>query len=325
MRSSCCALIILSAAAAAAVPQAADAQQYPAKPIRMIVPFTPGGSTDVIARVIAHKLSETMGVQVLIDNRPGAGGNIGVELTAKSPPDGYTLVMGHIGTMAVNPTLYKRLPYDPVRDFAPVALVALVPNLLAIHPALPVKTPKELIALARANPGRLNYGSSGAGGTPYLACEYLKLAAKLDITHVPYKGAAPMAADLAAGQVEMTITGIPSLLPFVRSNRVRVLAVTSAQRIAFMPNVPTLAETVLPGFEAISWYGVLAPAATPKDIVARLNAEIVKAAANPDTAERLSAEGANPSAGTPEQFGAFIKSEIVRWGKVIKATGSVIE
>ena len=251
MRSTCCAPIILFALTAAA-PQAANAQAYPSKPLRMIVPFTPGGSTDVIARVIAQKIGEAMGTQVLIDNRPGAGGNIGVELAAKSPPDGYTLVMGHIGTMAVNPSLYKRLPYDPLRDFAPVALVALVPNLLAVHPALPVKNVKELIALARANPGRLNYGSSGAGGTPYLAVEYFKLAAKLDITHIPYKGAAPMAADLAGGQVEMTITGIPSLLPFVKSNRVRVLAVTTAQRIAFMPEVPTIAEAALPGFEAVS-------------------------------------------------------------------------
>ncbi len=315
-------LIILIAGIAAG---AAHAQNFPSKPIRMIVPFTPSGSTDVIARVIAQKIGETMGVQVIIDNRPGAGGNIGVELAAKSPPDGYTLVMGHIGTMAVNPSLYKRLPYDPLRDFAPVALVALVPNLLAVHPALPVKNVKELIALARANPGKLNYGSSGAGGTPYLACEYFKLAAKLDITHVPYKGAAPMAADLAGGQVEMTITGIPSLLPFVKANRVRVLAVTTAQRIAFMPEVPTVAEAALPGFEAISWYGVLAPAATPKEIVARINREIGKAVANPDTAERLAAEGANPSAGSPEQFGSFIRSEILRWGKVIKATGTTID
>ncbi len=315
-------LIILIAGIAAG---AAHAQNFPSKPIRMIVPFTPSGSTDVIARVIAQKIGETMGVQVIIDNRPGAGGNIGVELAAKSPPDGYTLVMGHIGTMAVNPSLYKRLPYDPLRDFAPVALVALVPNLLAVHPALPVKNVKELIALARANPGKLNYGSSGAGGTPYLACEYFKLAAKLDITHVPYKGAAPMAADLAGGQVEMTITGIPSLLPFVKANRVRVLAVTTAQRIAFMPEVPTVAEAALPGFEAISWYGVLAPAATPKEIVARINREIGKAVANPDTAERLAAEGANPSAGSPEQFGSFIRSEILRWGKVIKTTGTTID
>ena len=214
-----------------------------------------------------------------------------------------------------------RSPYDPVRDFAPVALVALVPNLLAIHPALPVKTPKELIALARANPGRLNYGSSGAGGTPYLACEYLKLAAKLDITHVPYKGAAPMAADLAAGQVEMTITGIPSLLPFVRSNRVRVLAVTSAQRIAFMPNVPTLAETVLPGFEAISWYGVLAPAATPKDIVAWLNRETVAALEAADLRERLSAAGIDPVGSSSEELDRITRAEIAKWTPIVKQSG----
>jgi tripartite-type tricarboxylate transporter receptor subunit TctC len=322
MRLPCRLLIILIAAA---VPCGVTAQSYPAKSIRMIVPFTPGGSTDIVARVIAQKIGEAMGVQVLIDNRPGAGGNIGTEAVAKSAPDGYTLLMGHIGTMAVNPALYVRLPYDPLRDFAPVSLVAIVPNLLVVHPALPVKTVKELIALARANPGKLNYGSSGAGGTPYLCVEYFKLMAKIDVAHVPYKGAAPMVIDLAGGQTEMTITGIPSLLPYVKANRLRALAVSSAQRIAFMPQLPTIAEAALPGYEATSWYGVMTPAATPKDIVARLNAEIVKAVANPDTAERLAGEGANPSAGPSEQFGAFIKSEIVRWAVVIKATGTKVE
>ena len=315
--------IILTAAAMSALP--AVAQTYPSKPIRMIVPFTPGGSTDIIARVIAQKIGEAMGVQVLIDNRPGAGGNIGVEAAARSAPDGYTLLMGHIGTLAVNPSLYVHLPYDPLRDFAPVSLVAIVPNLLAVHPALPVHNVKELIALARAHPGKLNYGSSGAGGTPYLCVEYFKLMAKLDIAQVPYKGAAPMVVDLMGGQTEMTITGIPSLLPYVKSGRLRALAVTTAQRILFMPQLPTIAEAALPGYEATSWYGVLAPAATPKEIVARLNSEIVKAVANSDTAERLAGEGANPSAGTSEQFGNFIRSEMARWGKVIKATGARIE
>ncbi len=308
----------------AAVAGGANAQSYPSKPIKLIVPFTPGGSTDVVARVIGQKIGEAMGTQVVIDNRPGAGGNIGVEAAARAAPDGYTLVMGHIGTMAVNPALYKKLPYEPLRDFAPVSLVANVPNLLVVHPALPVKSTRDLVALARARPGQLNYGSSGAGGTPYLACEYFKLIAKLDIVHIPYKGAAPMTVDLAGGQLTMTITGIPTVLPFIKAKRVRPLAVSTAQRLPSMPQLPTIAET-LPGYEAVSWFGILAPVATPKEIITRLNAEIVKAIANPDTAERLAGEGADPSAGTPEQFGAFIKSEIARWGKVIKATGTVIE
>jgi tripartite-type tricarboxylate transporter receptor subunit TctC len=298
------------------------AQPYPAKPIRIIVPFTPGGSTDIIARVVAQKLSEGIGVQVLIDNRPGAGGVIGVELAAKAPPDGYTLVMGHIGTFGVNPSLYKKLPYDPIRDFAPITLVAMVSNLLVVHPSLPVKSVKDLIALAKSRPGQLNYGSSGPGGTPHLAVEYLKLMAGLDIVQIPYKGAAPMVVDLIGGHLALTITGMPPLLPHVKSGKLRALAVASARRTPLLPDLPTIAEAALPGYEATSWYGVLAPAATPKEILAKLNAEIIKGVGRPDAAERLAGEGADPATGTPEQFAALIRSEIVRWAKVIKAAGA---
>ena len=291
----------------------------------MIVPFTPGGSTDIVARVVGQKLGEGLGTQVVIENRAGAGGNIGVELAAKSAPDGYTLVMGHIGTFGVNPSLYKKLPYDPVRDFAPVSLAAIVPNMLVVHPSLPVKSVKELIALSRSRPGQLNYGSSGTGGTPYLCMEYFKMMAKVDIVQIPYKGAGPMVVDLSAGQLSLTITGIPSLMPHLRAHRLKPLAVASAQRQPLFPELPTIAEAALPGYEATSWYGVLTPAATPKEIIARLNTEMVKAIANPDTAERLAGEGAQPTATTPEQFGAFIKSEIARWALVIKATGVTAE
>jgi tripartite-type tricarboxylate transporter receptor subunit TctC len=323
MKFSCPMLIILIAAALTA--GSALAQQYPSKPIRLIVPFTPGGSTDIVARIAGQKLGEALGAQVLIDNRPGAGGNIGVELAAKSAPDGYTLVMGHIGTFAVNPALYARLPYDPIRDFAPISLVAMVPNMLVVHPSLPVKSVKELIALSRSRPGQLNYGSSGAGGTPYLAVEYFKLMAKVDIVHIPYKGAAPMIIDLIGGQLSLTITGIPPLLPHVKAGKLKALAVATSKRLPLLPELPTIAEAALPGYEATSWYGVLAPAATPKEIITRLNTEIVKAIARPDAAERLSGEGAEPATSTPEQFGAFIKSEIVRWGRVIKAAGVTAE
>jgi len=310
---------------AAALASAASAQPYPSKPIRMIVPFTPGGSTDIIARVVAQKLSEAVGVQVLIDNRPGAGGVIGVEVAAKSPPDGYTLVMGHIGTFGVNPSLYKKLPYDPIRDFAPITLVAMVSNLLVVHPSLPAKSVKELIALAKSRPGQLNYGSSGPGGTPHLAVEYLKLMAGVDIVQIPYKGAAPMVVDLIGGHLSLTITGMPPLLPHVKSGKLRALAVASAKRTPLLPELPTIAEAALPGYEAVSWYGVLAPAAAPGDIIAKLNAEIIKAVARPDAAERLAGEGADPATGTPAQFGAFIKNEIARWAKVIKASGATVQ
>lgn len=309
-------------ALAACIACGANAQAYPAKPIRLVVPFTPGGSTDILARLVGQKLGEAFGQQVIIDNRPGAGGNIGVELVAKSLPDGYTLVMGHIGTFGVNPSLYPKLPYDPIKDFQPITLFAKVPNLLAVNPSLPVKSVKDLIALARAKPGALNYGSGGNGSAAHLATEYFKLLSKTDIQHIPYKGTAPAITDLISGQVSMAITGVPPLLPHVKSGRVRAIAVATSKRLPLLPELPTIAETGLPGYEATQWYGVLAPAATPKDIVTRLNAEIVKALQRPEVKERLASEAAEPVGNTPEQFQAFIKAEIARWAPVVKASGA---
>ena len=257
--------------------RAADAPAaFPSKPVRLIVPFTPGGSTDILARALGQKLTEAWGQPVVVDNRPGAGGIIGMETAAKAPPDGYTLVMGHVGTLAANPALYKSLPYDPVKDFAPVTLVAMVPNVLAVGPAVPSRTVAELVALAKAKPGKLDYGSGGNGSAAHLAGEYFKLKAGVDIQHIPYKGTAPALADLLGGQIALIITGLPPVLPHAKSGKLRILGVASAQRLKQFPDIPTIAESGVPGYEATQWYGILVPAATPKDIVARLNRDIVK-------------------------------------------------
>ena len=315
-----CTLLMLIAASFAATDAAA--QLYPSKPIRLIVPFTPAGTTDILARMVGQKLSEAVGAQVVIDNRPGAAGSIGAGVAAKAEPDGYTLLMGHIGTLAVNPALYEKLPYDPIRDFAPITLVAMVPSMFVVTPSLPAKSVKEFIAFAKSRPGRLNYGSTGAGGTPYLAVEYFKLMAGLDIVEVRYKGAAPLTTDLIAGEIALTITGIPALLPHVKTGRLRALAVSSAKRCAAVPELPTISEAGLPGYEATSWYGVLAPTGTSPEIILKLNRGINQGLKQPDVAKRLAGEGAEPVGGTPEEFGAFIKAETSRWAKVLKATGA---
>ena len=304
---------------------AAVAQPYPNKPIRLIVPFPPGGTTDILGRMVGQKLSEAMGVQVVIDNRPGAGASIGTDLAAKSPPDGYTLLMGPSGALAVNPWLYAKLPYDPLADFAPITLLAMVPSILVVHPSLPVHSVKELIDYAKSRPGRLNYGSSGAGGQPFLAVEYLKLMAGLDIVEVRYKGGGPLTIDLIAGQISLTITGIPTLLPHVKSGKLRALAVSSAKRSASLPDLPTISEAGLPGYDATAWYGMLAPTGTPKEIIAKLNAGLNKGIKQPDFVARLGAEGMEPVGSTPEEFASFIKSETARWGKVIKAAGVKVQ
>ncbi len=314
-------LILAGALLLAFVSTDAAAQQYPSKPIRFIIGFTPGGTTDILARVVGQKMTEALGVQVIIDNRPGAAGNIGAELAARSVPDGYTVFMGHIGTLAVNPWLYAKLPYDPIRDFAPITLVAMVPSMLVVNPKVPANSVKELIALAKSRPGFLKYGSTGSGGTPYLAVEYFKLMAGLNIVEIPYKGAAPLTTDLIGGDIALTITGIPALLPHVKSGRLRALAVSSAKRSPAVPDLPTIAEAGLPGYEATAWYGVLAPAGTPREILAKLNAAIVAGIKQPDVAERLAGEGAEFVGNMPEEFAAFIKTELARWGEVIKATG----
>ena len=312
---------IIAAALLAACLPAFGQTAYPVKPIRLVVPFVPGGSTDLIARIMAQKLEEPLGQQVVVENRAGAAGNIGVEYVAKSAPDGYTLVFGHIGTFGFGPSLYQKLPYDPVRDFAPIVLFASVPNMLVVHPALPAKTVKELIALAKARPGKLNYGSSGSGSASHLATEYFKLLTKTDITAIPYKGTGPLVTDLIAGQTQLTITGVPPLYPFVQSGRLRGIAVGSTKRLPMMPDMPTIAEAGVKGYESSTWFGPLAPAKTPREIVVRLNAELLKILQRPDVKKRFSEEGVEALGSTPEEFGAYIKAEIERWGSVIKAAG----
>jgi len=299
----------------------AIAQPYPSKPIRFIVPFPAGGIADVMARVFGQKFNDAWGQPVVIENRPGAGGNIGAEAVAKSPPDGYTLVMGSIGTHSVNISLFSRMPFDPVRDFAPIALVIKSQNLLVVHPSVPAKTVQELIALARARPGQLAYASAGNGTAGHLAGELFKAMAKIDIVHIPYKGNVPAITDLIGGQTSMTFATMPTVLPQVKADRLRALAVTGAQRSSALPNAPTVAEAALPGFEVTNWIGVFAPAGTPADIVAKLNAEIMRIMRLPDVEPRLASEGAQFTPNTPNEFAAFVKSEIAKWGKVIRDAG----
>ena len=300
---------------------AAHAQIYPSRPIRLVVPFPPGGSTDILARALGQKLAEGLAQPVVIDNRPGAGGSIGADAAAKSPPDGHTLMMGHLGTLAVNPWIYKNLPYDPVKSFAPVALMAIVPSVLVVNPQVPVASAAELIAYAKANPGKLAYGSAGAGSTSHLTTEYFKLATGTDILHVPYKGVGPMLTDLISGQLSMGLNGAPAVMSHVNSGRLRALAVSGLKRLESLPHIPTLDEAGVKGFDASGWYGVVAPAGTPGSIVTKLNAEIRRILQTPDLRTRLDNEGAIPAPGSPEEFAAFIASEIARWGAVLKRAG----
>ncbi len=315
------AALLTAAALLALKPAFSRRSAYPTKPVRLVVPFVPGGSTDLLARIMAQKLDEALGQQVVVENRSGAGGNIGVEYVAKSAPDGYTLVFGHIGTFGFGPSLYQKLPYDPVKDFAPITLFAMVPNMLVVHPALPARTVKELIALAKARPGQMNYGSSGNGSASHLATEYFKLLSKTEITAIPYKGTGPLVTDLIAGQTSLTITGVPPLYPFVQSGRLRGLAVGSTKRLPLMPDLPTIAEAGVPGYESSTWFGPLAPAKTPREIIVKLNTELMKILQRPEVKARFTAEGIEALGGTPEEFGTYIKAEIERWGRVIKAAG----
>ena len=305
----------------AALITAAHAQTYPSRPVRLIVPFPPGGSTDILSRALGQKLAEGLGQPVVIDNRPGAGGSIGSEAGAKAAPDGYTLLMGQLGPLAVSPAIYKNLPYDPVKSFAPVSLMAIVPSVLVVNPQVPAASAAELIAYARANPGKLTYGSAGSGSTSHLTTEYFKLATGTDILHVPYKGVGPMLTDLISGQLSMGINGAPAVMPHVSSGRLRALAVTGLTRLPSLPQIPTLDESGVKGFDASGWYGILVPAGTPREIVAKLNAEIRRIMQTPDLRARLDNEGAIPAAGSPEEFAAFIVAEIARWGAVLKRAG----
>ncbi len=300
----------------------ARAQTWPSQIIRLVVPFTPGGSTDVLARLIAAKLEQVIpGRGFVIENRPGAGGMTAAGQVAKADPDGHTLMMGHIGTLAFAPSLYPNVPYDPVRDFQPVALVAMVPNILAINPQLPAKTLAEFIAHARAHPGKLNYSSGGQGSAAHIATAYLAYRAGIEAVHVPYRGTAPSVNDLVAGNVQFTLTGGPAVLPLAEGGQLRVLGVANRERVGFAPDLPTLAESGLPGFEAVQWYGVVAPARTPRPIVDRLNRAINDLLRQPDFAAALARDGAIARPETPDGFGALIASELTLWRDVITRAG----
>jgi tripartite-type tricarboxylate transporter receptor subunit TctC len=294
------------------------AQTYPAKPIRFYTPYPPGGTTDILARLIGAKLYESWGQPVIVDAKPGAGGNIGTDFVAKSPADGYTILMGASGPLAINVSLFSKLPYDPVKDLAPVILTASVPLILVTHPSLPAKNVKEFIALMKSRPGQFNYASAGPGSPQHLTAEMFKFTAKVDMAHIPYKGSGPAIVDLVGGQIPFAFESMIPVLPHVKAGKLRALAVTSAKPSPVLPEIPTVAESGVPGFESIAWYGVVAPAGTPRDIIAKLNAEMARILNLPDIKQRLIEMGSPPVAGTPDQFGALIKSEIVKWGKVVK-------
>jgi len=296
----------------------AAAQGYPAKPVRLVVPFPPGGPTDIVSRLLAPKMAAALGQQMVIENRGGAGGAIGTEQVAKSAPDGYTLVMGTIGGLAVAKSLNPKLGYDTLRDLAPITQSVSVTSILVVHPSVPAKTVREVLAIARAAPGKLNYASSGNGTITHLAGELLKLTGKVNIAHVPYKGGAPALVALVSGEVDMSYENSLIITPHIRSGKVRGIAVTSAKRSALLPELPTIAET-LPGYSASGWYGLLAPSATPKTVIARLNAEAVKALRAPDVIDKLTGQGAEPVGSTPEEFTAFIRSETDKWANLVKA------
>ena len=299
---------------------AAAAQNYPAKTVRMVVGYPPGGPTDVLARIVSQKLTQTWGQQVIVDNRPGASGMIGAEFTARATPDGYTLLMVPV-TYAVTPSLFAKMTYDVEKDLSPVAQVAAAPFILVVHPTLPVKTVKDLIALDRRSPGQINFASASTGGMPHLAGELFNSMTGTKLVHIPYKGAAPATTDLLSGQVTLMFNNMLSAMPQVKAGRLRAVAVTSSKRSAAAPELPTIAETV-PGYEASGWYGAFAPAATSKELIGRLNAEINRIMKMPDVTQRLAGDGVEAVGTTPEQFGAYLKQEVAKWGKVVKASGA---
>ena len=301
------------------------AQTGPAKPIRFISPFAPGGGADITSRVIAQKLHDALGQQVVVDNRGGAGGMIGVDLGAKAPPDGYTMVLGTIGPIAINPSLYAKMPYDPVKDLVPVTLAADALNVLVVHPALPVKSVKELIALGKARPNELNYGSSGPGATDHLAGELFNMLTGTKMVHVPYKGGAPAMLDLMAGNVQIIFSTVSTAIGQIKGGKIRALGMTGTKRFVLMPDLPTIAQAGVPGFAVNNWYGVFVPAGTSKEIVARLNTEIVKALNTPEMRQRLADDGAEVEPSTPAELARFVHAEIAKWSKAVKASGARID
>jgi tripartite-type tricarboxylate transporter receptor subunit TctC len=304
---------------------AAAAQPYPSKPIRFVVPYPTGGPLDTVARLLGQKVAESVKQPVIVDNKPGAGGNIGADAVAKSPPDGYTILMGAVATHAINPTLYAGIPYDPVRDFTPITQVASTPNVLVVHPSIPAANVKEFIAYAKANPGKLNFGSGSTGSAGHLAGELFKTMAGVEMTHVPYKGAAPAMQDLVGGQIQLMFDNLASSLAQVKAGRVKALAVTTARRSALAPELPTIAESGLPGFDISTWFGVFAPAGTPREVVASLHTEFTRALAAQDVSDRMLALGAEPIGSKPEEFAMYIRTESEKYARVIKASGAKVD
>ena len=301
------------------------AQAYPAKPIRLVVPFPPGGSLDVVARAIGQKLSEAWGQPVVIDNRPGAGGNIGADLVAKSAPDGYTILEGALSTHAVNISLYGKMPYDPVKDFAPITLVAVTPNVLVLNPSVPANSVKELIAYGKANPGKLAFGSGSNGSAGHLAGELFKTETGVDMVHVPYKGGAPAMQDLLAGRTQLMFDNLANSMQQVKAGKLKALAVTTAKRSSLVPELPTMAEAGVPGFDISTWFGLMAPAGTPPDVVAKWNADLVKVLNSPDMREKMTAQGAEATPTTPAEFSAFIARELEKYARIVKASGAKVD
>jgi len=316
--------LLIVGAALTATTAASLAQDYPARPIRLILGFAPGGSTDLVARVVGQKMAEAWAQQVVVDNRPGANGMIGADLVAKANPDGYSLLLSSIGPMAINASLYK-MPYDIVADFAPISYTGNVTNLLVVHPSVAAANVKELIALAKAQPGKLTFGSSGTGGAPHMAVELFKILAKVNVVHVPYKGGGPAMADLVGGQISGSFASMPSSIPFVRAGKLRALAVTAPKRSPAEPQIPTISEAGIPGFAVLDWQGLFTTAKTPPAIVNKLNAEVVRILALPDVVEKLAVAGVEIQTSTPREWGEFVKSEIAKWGKVVKEAGIKVE
>jgi len=301
------------------------AQTFPAKPVKLVVPFPPGGPLDAVGRAIADKLSQMWNQPVVVDNKPGAGGNIGADFVAKSPPDGYTVVMGALSTHAVNPSLYPALPYDAVKDFAPITLVAVTPNVLVVNPSLPVDSVKELIAYAKANPGKLSFGSGSTGSAGHLAGELFKVDTGVDMVHVPYKGGAPAMQALLAGDTQLMFDNLANSMPQVKAGKLRALAVTTSQRSKLVPELPTMAEAGVPGFDISTWFGLLAPAGTPAAVIAKWNADVTRILEAPEMRERLAAQGAEAVPTTPPQFGAFIAAELAKYARIVKASGAKVD
>jgi tripartite-type tricarboxylate transporter receptor subunit TctC len=303
----------------------ASAQSYPGKPIRIVVPYPAGGTSDILARAIGQKLGDAWGQPVVVDNKPGANGNVGADIVAKAPADGYTLLLADIGSLAISPSVYPTLPFDPVRDFAPVSMVAYSPHILVVHPSVPVSSVKELVALAKSKPGKLNFAISGVGGAPHLAGVDFALRNGIDWVYIPYKGGAQAIADVAGGQADVTLNGMLATYPLVKGEKLKILAVSSAKRMSAIPDVPTISESGVPNFESGSWQGVIAPAGTPPEVVAKLNAEISRSLALPEMKENLGKQGAEVRTNTPEQFSAFIRDEKARWAKVVKDANVKVE